>query len=330
MLRMNWKILSALGPLLIISPCIRITAEEMGMGLEEKAVSEVIIEAKWGSGPGECGLYIGKGEGDLTSGPASFSVDTRGYIYIVDWVNSRINIYDRKGNFVRSIPAEGIGDIAVAKDGRIYADAGSSIRIYSEDGEILGEYRYRESLREAESRIGPIAGPKRLGIDEDGNPLLWGGPQPCFFELNLEDSTCKLIQREGRLGYGGGIQSWSWDIDKSESKMTLYNLTASKSVSISLSGEGFMRFIGCDKNENFFFSRYFPSTKMSEGYIRVYKYNRRGKLIASIDLLHPIYQYPGGTGAIIRKTALDAEGNIYCPQITYEGFKIRKYYFVKE
>jgi|GEM_PF-4377846 len=290
MLRMNWKALSVLASLLVITFCIHAMGKEMGASSKEKAVSEVIIEAKWGSGPGECGLYIGKGEGDLTSGPVSFTIDSRGYIYIVDWVNSRINIYDREGGLVKSIPADDIGDIAVAEDGKIYADAG----------------------------------------DADGNPLLWGGPQPYFFELEFEDSTCKLIQREGRLGYGGGIQSWSWDIDKSESKMTLYNLTASKSVSISLPGEGFMAFIDCDKNKNFFFSRYFPSTKISKGYTRVYKYDKRGKLIDSIDLLHHIYQYPGGSGDVIREITLEAEGNIYCPEVTYEGFKIRKYYFPKE
>jgi hypothetical protein len=248
----------------------------------------------------------------------------------VDGVNHRINIYNGEGDFVRSIPADGIGDIVVAEDGKIYANAGGSIRVYSKDGKILGEYRYRESWREAELRIGPIAGPRTLGIDEDGNPLLWGGPQPCFFELDFKDSTCKLIQRERRLGWGGGIQSWSWDIDKDESNITLYNLNTSKSVSISLPDKGFMQFIGCDKNENFFFSRYFPSTKISKGYTRVYKYDRRGKLATSIDLLHPIYQYPGGSGDIIREITLDAEGNIYCPEITYEGFKIRKYYFQKE
>ncbi|OYD15178.1 hypothetical protein CH333_06310, partial [candidate division WOR-3 bacterium JGI_Cruoil_03_44_89] len=63
---MNWKALSVLASLLVITFCIHAMGKEMGASSKEKAVSEVIIEAKWGSGPGECGLYIGKGEGDLT------------------------------------------------------------------------------------------------------------------------------------------------------------------------------------------------------------------------------------------------------------------------
>ncbi len=331
MLQKNWKTLAVIYNLLIIIPCTYIISGEMRATSEEKAFSELIIEARWGSEPGECGLYIGKGEGDLTRGPTSFTVNTRGYTYISDGVNSRINIYGREGNFIRSIPADGIGDIAVAEDGRIYADDGSSIRIYSEDSEILGEYRYQESWREAELRIGSIARPKRMGVTDKGNAMLYGGPQPYFFELNIGDSSCGLIQREGRLGYGGGIQSWSWDIDENESKIILDDLTTPKSVSISLPGENsFMQFVGSDNNGNFFFSRYYPPAEKSKGYTRVYKYDNRGELVASIDLLHPIYQYPGGSGAIISEIALDVEGNVYRPNITYEGFKIRKYYFQKE
>ena len=63
----------------------------------EKYEVKVIIDAKWGSGPGEFGVE--KEAAGLA--PNCYTLDKEGNIYIPDPVNARIQIFDANGKFLR-------------------------------------------------------------------------------------------------------------------------------------------------------------------------------------------------------------------------------------
>lgn len=63
----------------------------------EKYKAEVIIDAKWGSGPREFGV-IKEAAGIA---PNCYTVDDEGKIYISDPVNARLQIFEPNGNYLR-------------------------------------------------------------------------------------------------------------------------------------------------------------------------------------------------------------------------------------
>jgi len=69
----------------------------------EESMPKVIVEGKWGTGPGE----FGRGEwGEHFYEPRSMVVDSEGNIYVLDTVNNRIQKFDNKGKYLLSIPVE--------------------------------------------------------------------------------------------------------------------------------------------------------------------------------------------------------------------------------
>lgn len=76
----------------------------------EEYVPKVIIEGKWGSGPGEFGLInqgpIGVGE--KVYKPSSLAVDSKGNIYILDTANNRVQKFDSAGKYALSILVESL------------------------------------------------------------------------------------------------------------------------------------------------------------------------------------------------------------------------------
>jgi len=76
--------------------------------LPEKYVPKVIIEAKWGNGPGEFGF---KPDSEIPPdgiGPCGLTISDN-KIYILDAVNRRINVYSTNGSFARTIKLKGKG-----------------------------------------------------------------------------------------------------------------------------------------------------------------------------------------------------------------------------
>ncbi|MDI6641937.1 MAG: hypothetical protein QME68_06485 [Elusimicrobiota bacterium] len=72
----------------------------------EEYVPKVIIEGKWGTEPGEFGRYP-CGSGEIEE-PTSLAVDSKGNIYILDHVNNRIQKFNNHGEYLLSIPIDGI------------------------------------------------------------------------------------------------------------------------------------------------------------------------------------------------------------------------------
>jgi len=75
---------------------------------KEVYVPEVIIEGKWGSGPGEFGLFKREMSGDHGM-PNCIEVDKKGCLYILDPANGRILKFDKDGRFIRTIDLEATG-----------------------------------------------------------------------------------------------------------------------------------------------------------------------------------------------------------------------------
>jgi hypothetical protein len=67
--------------------------------LPEKYVKKVLIEAKWGDGPGEFG--VDKEAGGIA--PTCIFIDKNRNIYIVDVINAKIQIYRENGNIIKSL-----------------------------------------------------------------------------------------------------------------------------------------------------------------------------------------------------------------------------------
>ena len=79
----------------------QISIQEIDTTKLEKYEKKVIIDARWGSGPGEFGK-IDNLEGPSV-GPAAFTVSSDGCIYVLDNINERIQKFDSKGNFVMEL-----------------------------------------------------------------------------------------------------------------------------------------------------------------------------------------------------------------------------------
>lgn len=75
----------------------------------EEYVPKVIIEGKWGSAPGEFGrasrFPLGEFEQYI---PSSLAVNSKGDIYILDYVNNRIQKFTQDGKYLASISVEGL------------------------------------------------------------------------------------------------------------------------------------------------------------------------------------------------------------------------------
>jgi hypothetical protein len=68
-------------------------------------VPKVIIEGKWGRGPGEFGR---QSDVNYDFKPESLAVDSKGNIYILDFVNNRIQKFDSSGKYLKSIEVDGL------------------------------------------------------------------------------------------------------------------------------------------------------------------------------------------------------------------------------
>lgn len=119
--------------------------------LPEKYVKKVLIEAKWGDGPGEFKLEIG----EYPYGPGAFVIDDQGNIYMANI--DRIHKFDKNGQYLKTIhnvSTDGVtGPFGVDNKGNIYipkiigrAKTKDSLGLqligqYDPDGKLLKTHR---------------------------------------------------------------------------------------------------------------------------------------------------------------------------------------------
>jgi hypothetical protein len=146
-----------------------------------RRADETALRLPYGGGAGEVGRTDG-GADRLPAGPSSFDIGPDGSIYVADWVNRRIQIFDTRGRLRRSIamPVSVPADLAVADKGRMFvstlgADA-TAIELAA-DGRVVGRYpvAYGVVARIAATPAGPrvLAGPAQWSAvrGATGSPL---------------------------------------------------------------------------------------------------------------------------------------------------------------
>ena len=96
------------------------------------------------------GTIGGKGTGDGSLlGPQYLAGDSRGYLYVTDWGNSRVSKFDKDGAWILSIKGlSGPTGIAVHEDRLYVSEKGKKrIAVYDLNGNPLGTTRRRGSGR---------------------------------------------------------------------------------------------------------------------------------------------------------------------------------------
>jgi hypothetical protein len=96
-----------------------------GQQYEEK----LILEGKWGTGPGEFGGVYDMPDCGMDFMPTDININSKGEMYILDPVNTRIQKFDKDGKYILSIPIECLtdenGNSVVRK--AIHADTGTNV-----------------------------------------------------------------------------------------------------------------------------------------------------------------------------------------------------------
>jgi hypothetical protein len=139
------------------------------------------LRLPYGGAAGEVGRTDG-GPNQLPAGPSSFDVAPDGSIYVADWVNRRIEVFDPAGRLRRAIgmPVSVPADLAVADGGRVFVSTLGSDATTVElapDGRVLGRYpvAYGVVARIAATETGPrvLAAPAQWSAVRDmgGSPL---------------------------------------------------------------------------------------------------------------------------------------------------------------
>ena len=142
---------------------------------------ETALRLPYGGAAGHVGRTDG-GTDRLPAGPSSFDIGPGGSIYVADWVNRRIQIFDERGRFRRSIalPVPVPADLAVADRGRVFVStlgADATAVELAADGRVVGRYpvAYGVVARIAATPAGPrvLAGPAQwAGVrGASGTPL---------------------------------------------------------------------------------------------------------------------------------------------------------------
>ncbi len=124
----------------MLSPCAALAQEASTAADQvpiEEYVPKVIIEGKWGTGPGEFGALDDPMQAEyygVPQFPGSLAVNSKGEIYILDHVNGRIQKFSQAGQHLADIPVLSCADenknnivkVEEMKDGTISFDLRSS------------------------------------------------------------------------------------------------------------------------------------------------------------------------------------------------------------
>ena len=302
--------------------------------------AEIFIEAKWGDGEGEVGIFKtgGDGEGEENIGPRygpqSFDVDDRtGYLYLLDSVNQRIVEYNENGKYLRdfSIACGGTGDVKVSPDGRyLYVWSGRCGEIYKYN--ITG--KFLESYPVVPDK-NPGLGIGGMVFDESGNIMIdikikEYDKESRFYQIGKNgdewrENNCEgYISKDGEEYYliggvikdTGRVERQILIIDRSDKLKRMFNL--------KLSRKGFPYFVGLDKNDNIYLEIQYSDGSRD---IEIRKYNQKGELLTVIDVkeMPRINNFGYNHTLIFKKRKVFQSGDVYLMFSDVEEIKIYKY-----
>ena len=245
--------------------------------LPETYSKKVLIEAKWGDGPGEFGLS----NTDMgPSGPTDFTVAPNGEIYILDnmGINVRIAKYDATGAFQ---------DYMYLYQAPLQEHKTEQERINYRYGHILSA-DYQNALV------------RQIAVDNQGNLYLY---QMQFGKIIQKQWNGRKLGEisgipRGRLKYeksglfvtegfitADGCNKWDLLDNNSKLKNNFKNIPKAKSAATKIKviepPDTRQSLFFIDEYSNYYYYTYFTKTEK----IKVYKYNGKGALLSIIEVV---------------------------------------------
>lgn len=162
-----------------------------------------VLEMGYGADDGDAGHVEGTGD-TASAGPSSFAFDAAGSLYVVDWVNDRIQVFATDGALERTIatPEHVPMDIALGADGTIYLTTlgmnGSAYELVP-GGQVVGRYPIAYGLP---SRIAVTLDGPRVLVDQGQWTMVRRSPgRPLAPEAQLLTQTPAIPRTDGRIGF---------------------------------------------------------------------------------------------------------------------------------
>ncbi|MCK4420234.1 YARHG domain-containing protein [candidate division WOR-3 bacterium] len=291
---------------------------------EEKYVKKVIIEAKWGSGPGEFALEPLPESYEFTT---CFTVGTNGNVYIVDPNNVKINVYSQNGNFLKNIPISdefhtvyagekiaSVAGIGVDSKGGIYLGIanGTSFGLSRDEKVMVRIDRKGKIIEKFVFKGFNFVNPLIFYETQDGKIYLWGDWKVSLLSFDL--GVVPLKSGKGKIvNIKGGVLS---SFKRNRNAIILGN----RKIKILENKTPVVFNISEDSRVVYY-----------DGSSFVFQ-DANGEIKEKLDI-HWSY-YPPGFGFSYRKRDnillsawpyIDKELNIYCIAGTSEGLHVIKY-----
>lgn len=265
--------------------------------------SELFIEAKWGEGKGEVGLFNPSEQGIEDAGPnygpQSFDInESDGHLFLLDSINKRVIEYGENGKYLRDFYI-GIGattDIKI-KDENIYILSFGSDAVYKLDmsGKILEKYLITPGKN-------PGVGNGGIEFDEDENIMVdtsisgYNDGDYRFYQIGPNGDEWKTnsyignITRDKKGFYL--IKGIDWLTYKVQTLNRLESVQ--KEFAIKLPQKAYVYYYGSDAKGNIYLNvGYKDSIETKEGISDefVFKYDKNGILLAEFDLFVPLRKF---------------------------------------
>ena len=176
----------------------------------------VALSMRYGTADGQVGVALPKGDGE-TMGHGSFDVGPDGSIYVDDWVNGRIQVFSRRGSFVRAFrsPVDRPADLAVAEDGSVaLSTLGEGAQAFELDpkGRVIGRYPVGYGVV-SRVGVGPD-GPRAMVAPSQWAAVRTTPGRPIPPELQSRMQSAVAPQPDGAVGLSqslaGGRIAFAW------------------------------------------------------------------------------------------------------------------------
>lgn len=244
---------------------------------------EIISESfDYGNGEQQFGVIRVAGG----SGPSSFSTDSRNYLYITDYQNSRVKIFNSDGRQLSIInTAQPLTDIVVDDNDNIYGYyLGGYLYKYDNSGSLSGKI-------ENPSAFSEIFSSRNVSIKLyifDNKLYTTDNQQNSYFisstEGNLKSESATKI--DGIYGLSGKRYKVNYNSGGTVDIINQAGITE-KTIAVGINGLVALEFLGEDQNGNLYIQ-----TETSDGAslkLQVHKYNSSGNLLTTLDILDSDY-----------------------------------------
>jgi len=304
--------------------------------LPEKYVKKVLIEAKWGDGPGEFGItptleqfkQMVKQHGSVCGeiyGPDYFDIDESGNIYILDQINKRVQLFDQDGEFIGMLGVESrCHTIIAGKKKSLFTVTPIKEITVGGQNSIVFRFDHFNSDRKMEDQF-------TVEFDRKGEfaTNIWErfitDPQGDIWFINKSVNSLVPITLNGKV-----INKVVTKEIKDNLKKPLLTISNGENIvncdtkNIEITNDkkseiikkipfdnnkyNFSEIIGVDEDDNIYVKVGYWYTKPIKMYIL--KYNKDGRLLAKIEAYdRDSDQMPVATR---RWSLVDKNGNIYC------------------